>query len=619
MKYRIIAASLAICALLCSTAMAAQQTDSDASVSPPMNYSMSQDTATPSGLPSGHGTYAPGQGQGNYTPGQGTYGPGQAGSAYTQGMYRWGQGLPPYMPPGQQNQSSRQFAGMPAWAQEYTHSYASFYPPFGASLFKGHFVSTYYDGVNSDYVIMPGDRILVHVWGAHNYNDILMVDQQGNIFLPEVGPVKAGGMRNGSLQSRMRQHLSSTFKSNVEIYVNLLTSQPVAVYVTGFVQNPGRYAGGVNDSLLYYLDRAGGIIAERGSYRDITIKRGGKTIANVDLYKFILNGDMPGTALRNGDVIVVGEKGDSVIADGLIPQHAVYENKGGKFLGRDLAHFASPLPAASHVSVTGTRNSEPFHIYTSLRDFENFTLSKGDKVEFLADRPGDNILISVSGSTTGPTRYPVKRHATLRDVLAYIPVDTKLSNLEGVYIKRRSVAEQQRKAIQDSLYRMENALITASSATQEGAAIRVQEAQLLQNFAARVAELEPNGVVVVTRNGLSSDIILEDGDEIVIPQRSDVIQISGEVVLPKAIAYTGKRDLEKYILEAGGFTDRADSKNILVIHPNGEVAQAKDTNIVPGDMLMVMPQYDSKKFTVFKDVFQVIYQVAIATGVFLAL
>lgn len=596
MKCRIFAAAATICMLLCTGAMAAQPTGSGAPVTQPMSYSLPQGTATPSGLPSGQNTYAPGQ-----------------------GMYVSDQGLPPYMQGNPQNYNNRQFVGMPAWAQERAHSYAAFYPPFGASLFKGHFASTYYDGVNSDYVIMPGDRILVHVWGAHNYNDILMVDQQGNIFLPEVGPVKASGMKNGNLQGNMRQHLASIFKSNVEIYVNLLTSQPVAVYVTGFVQNPGRYAGGVNDSLLYYLDRAGGIIAERGSYRDITVKRGGKTIAVVDLYQFILNGQMPGTAMRNGDVIVVGEKGDSVIADGLIPQHAVYESKGGKFIGRDLIRFASPLPAASHVSVTGTRNSEPFHIYTSLKDFDNFTLSKGDKVEFLADRPGDNILISVSGSTTGPTRYPVTRHASLRDVLAYIPVDTRLSNLEGVYIKRRSVAEQQRKAIQDSLQRMENALLTASSATQEGAAIRVQEAQLLQNFAARVSELEPNGVVVVTRGGVSSDILLEDGDEIVIPQRSDVIQISGEVVLPKAIAYTGQHDLEKYVLEAGGFTDRADKKNILVLHPNGEVAQAVDTNITPGDMLIVMPQYDSKKFSMFKDIFQVIYQVAIATGIFVAL
>lgn len=554
----------------------------------------------PARLASGQGTYMPGKRPGGASDFE-------AASA------------PLYLPGNAQSYTNRAFAGMPAWAQKETRSAVETYPPFGANLFQGRFLSTYSDGVSADYVIMPGDRILVYVWGAYSYNDVLMVDQQGNVFLPEIGPVKVGGMRNSSLPGKMRQFLSSAFKANVEIYVNLLSSQPMAVYVTGFVNRPGRYAGGMADSVLYYLDLAGGIIAERGSFRDISIRRNGKIIAKADLYSFILNGDLPGGALRNGDVIVVGEKGESVIADGLIPQHAVYESKGARFTGAELMRFASPLPAASHVSVTGSRNTEPFHIYCTLKEFRSFTLSAGDKVEFLADRPGENILVAVSGATTGPTRYPVKRETSLRTLLAHIPVDPHLSNLDGIYIKRKSVAEQQRKALQDSLRRMENSVLSASSATQEGAAIRVQEAQLLQSFALRVAELEPNGVVVVTRNGACSDVLLEDGDEVVIPQRSDVVQISGEVVIPKAVVYAGAVDVATYVQEAGGFTDRANEKNILVVRPNGEVVSAETTRVMPGDMLLVMPEYDSKTFTVFKDIMQILYQAAVSAGVLLAL
>ena len=569
----------------------------------PSLSSIPSGTASAPNLPSGQGTFLPGQ-----SPGY-TGAPPSPGIGYS----------PSYIPGSSQSYTAGQnFVGTPAWAQS-SSGLSGMYPPFGANLFQGYFKSTYYDGVNPGYVVMPGDRILVHIWGAHNFSDTLMVDQQGNVFLPEVGPVHVGGMKNAELQGRMRQRLAATFKANVEIYANLLTSQPSAVYVTGFVPRPGRYAGGVNDSVLYYLDLAGGIIPERGSYRDITIRRNGKTVARADLYSFILNGDLPGWTLRNGDVIVVGPKGDSVVADGLIPQHAVYESKKDIFTGQELMRFASPLPAASHVSVTGTRGAKPFHIYATLNEFTALTLSAGDRVEFLADKPGDSILVAVSGSTTGQTRYPVKRNTSLRSLLAHVPVDPELSNLPGVYIKRKSVAIQQRKAIMDSLHRMENALLTASSATQEGAAIRVQEAQLLQNFAARVSELEPNGVVVVTRSGVTSDILLEDGDEIVIPQRTDVVQISGEVVMPKAIVYEDQRDVMGYILEAGGFTDRADDDNILVMRPNGEVIAAANTSIAPGDMLLVMPLYDSKKFTIFKDMVQILYQVAIATGVFLAL
>lgn len=558
-------------------------------------------TAKAPSLPSGQGTTMPGYGQG-----------------HGQGMGGQMEQTPVYIPGNAQSDVPRGFTGTPAWAQNATAA-AMFYPPFGANLFMGYFKSTYYDGVNLEYVIMPGDRLLVHIWGAHNYSDVLLVDQQGNVFIPEVGPIKVGGLKNADLRTSMRRQLAATFKSDVELYVNLLSSQPAAVYVTGFVPRPGRYAGGINDSVLYYLDRAGGVIPERGSYRDIIVRRGGQTVAKADLYTFILQGDLPGRELRDGDVIVVGPKGPSVIAEGLIPQRATYESASAPFTGKELMTFASPLPAASHVSITGTRKAEPFHVYTSLQDFAAFPLAAGDRVSFLADKPGDIILINISGSTTGPTRYPVRRSTHLRSLLAYVPVDPQLSNFAGIYIKRKSVAEQQRKAIQDSLHRMENALFTASSATQEGAAIRIQEAQLLQNFAARVSELEPNGVVVVTRAGMTADILLEDGDEIVIPQRSDVVQISGEVSMPKSVVYTRGENADGYIRQAGGLTDRADDSQIIVVHPNGEVAKANETNILPGDMLMVMPRYDSKKFTVFKDIMQVVYQVAISTGVLLAL
>ena len=525
---------------------------------------------------------------------------------------------PLYMP-GNQGHGNRSFTSLPAWVNQATPAGYDIFPPFGANLFQGYFAGTYYEGLNANYVVMPGDRILIHLWGAHTYSDTLMVDQQGNIFLPEVGPVPVAGVRNSQLQGQIRSHLASTFKSNVEFYANLLTAQPVAVYVTGFVNRPGRYAGGMNDSLLYYLDRAGGIIPERGSYREILVQRGAKTVAKMDLYAFILTGKIPGGPLRDGDVIVVGPKGDSVNAGGLIPQQAAYEGKGKSFSGAELIQMAAPLPAASHVSVSGARNSTPFHIYLSLHEFERFSLAKGDMVEFLADKPGETIMVSVSGATTGATRYPVKRSTTLRKLLAHVPIDANLANLSGIYLKRKSVVKQQKKAISDALFRLEQSVLTTTSATAEEASIRVKEAELVQNFVIRASMLEPDGVVVITHAGQASDIFLEDGDDIVIPQKSDIIQIAGEVMIPNAVVYGKNLSMKDYVASAGGFTDRADADNILVVHPNGEIQKATATALQPGDMVMVMPRYDSKSFQIFKDIMQVLYQIAIATKVVISM
>ena len=222
-----------------------------------------------------------------------------------------------------------------------------------------------------------------------------------------------------------------------------------------------------------------------------------------------------------------------------------------------------------------------------------------------------------SGAVRGATRYPVMRSTSLRSLLAYVPVDSVLSNLDGIYVKRRSVVEQQKKAIADALFRLENSVLTATSLTQEEAAIRVQEAQLVQNFVERVKQLTPDGVVVVTRKGIVDDIILEDGDEVVIPQKSDVVQVVGEILIPKAVVYNKSAGVSKYVADAGGFTDRADSGNVLVVHANGEIEKAGSTKIQPGDLLMVLPRYDSKGYQIFKDIMQLLFQLAVTTKVIL--
>ena len=96
---------------------------------------------------------------------------------------RWQQELPEL--PAARMQRFIAMPGLPAWALDtYRPDMTQSLTPYGANLFRGNFASTYGNGMNDDYVILPGDRITVRVWGARNYDDVLFVDQQGNIFLP---------------------------------------------------------------------------------------------------------------------------------------------------------------------------------------------------------------------------------------------------------------------------------------------------------------------------------------------------------------------------------------------------------------------------------------------------
>ena len=87
--------------------------------------------------------------------------------------------------------------------------------PFGANLFRGGFTSDREDGLNPNYVIQPGDRVTVRVWGAIEFGETLPVDARGNIFVPRVGPVTVGGTRNADLNARVTGAVRSVFTDNV--------------------------------------------------------------------------------------------------------------------------------------------------------------------------------------------------------------------------------------------------------------------------------------------------------------------------------------------------------------------------------------------------------------------
>lgn len=532
-----------------------------------------------------------------------------------QGQYAtvWTDGTAEQSLPVQETQKGR--STLPAWAlRGYSGHPTEFLEPFGANLFKGNFASTFSDNVNDGYIILPGDRIVVRIWGAKTYDDVLAVDLQGNVFLPEIGPVKVSGLAHCHLQNTIYAKLRSVFPKDVYIYVNLQSAQPVAVYVTGNVNNPGRYAGGSYDSIMSFLDRAGGISNTTGSYRDIQLIRNGMIISTIDLYEFILQGILPQRRLLNGDIILVGNKKATIAAYGELLDPAFYELYYDT-AGKQLLNFIQMRPAASHVSVQGTRNTRPFNAYMSLCDFQDFCLADGDNVEFVADTVGSTILTTVKGAIIGDSRFAVKKDTTLKELLQYVQVDASIADISSIYIQRKSTAAQQKAIISDSLRRLEQSALTATSSSVDEANIRMREAELIQDFVKRASSIKPTGVVVVTRNGLLADILLEEDDAIIVPQRTDVVHVSGEVMIQKTIAYDSSMTLKDYLQAAGGLSDRANEDAILIAKVNGQVGLVKDLGIHAGDSILVMPEFDSKNMQFAKDLTQILYQIAVATRV----
>lgn len=488
-------------------------------------------------------------------------------------------------------------------------------PPFGANLFTGGFRGAMGDGLNPDYRIKPGDQVTVRAWGAFEFDRVLPVDAQGNIFIPGSGPLNVEGQSSQQVDGSVRSAITSVYPDNVEVYTNLQGVQPVAVYVTGYVENPGRYAGTPNDSLLYFLDQAGGIDQDLGSYRQVRVVRNDTTVATVDLYDFLLNGSIARPQFQDGDTIVIEERGPAIAVGGDVHREHRYELIGNQLSGAELVNLARLKSGVSHVLLRGDREDGPLAQYFPIDMFAGQTVRSGDEVLFSSDQRSETIVVEVEGSYYGPSRYALPRDAHLSELLDAIAVPESMTAVESVSIKRESVKEQQAQSLEDSLRRLETTYLGAPSNTNEEAQIRVQEAELIQDFIARASELEPSGRLVVAYDGRISDIRLQDGDVVTIPEISDSMLVSGEVLVPQASVYRPGMSVIDYIEGAGGFTERADDDHILIVRQNGAVENARNVNLRPGDEILVMPAAPTHNLQLASTLTQILYQVAVATKV----
>ena len=488
-------------------------------------------------------------------------------------------------------------------------------PPFGANLFTGGFRGAMGDGLNADYQVKPGDQITVRAWGAFELDRVLPVDAQGNIFIPGSGPLNVEGQNSQQVDSRVRGAITSVYPDNVQVYTNVQGVQPVAVFVTGYVQNPGRFAGTPNDSVLYFLDQAGGIDQDLGSYRQIRVIRNNQTVATVDLYDFLINGSIARPQFQDGDTIVVEERGPAIAVVGDVHREHRYELVGNQLSGAELVELARLRSGVSHVLLRGDRADGPMAQYFPLNEFYSQTIRSGDEVAFSADQRSETIVVEVEGSYYGPSRFALPRDARLSELLDAIPVPENMTAVESISLQRESVKQQQQQSMEDSLRRLETTYLSAQSSTNEEAQIRAQEAELIQNFVQRARELEPSGRLVVAYNDRIADIRLQDGDVITIPEISDSILISGEVLVPQAAVYRPGMSVIDYIESAGGFTQRADDDHILLVRQNGAVENARNTPLRPGDEILVMPEAPTHNLQLAATLTQILYQVAVATRV----
>jgi protein involved in polysaccharide export with SLBB domain len=485
---------------------------------------------------------------------------------------------------------------------------------FGAQLFSGSFTQQGSVQFNPDYMIEIGDQIQLQLWGGFTFNGVLTVDPQGNLFLPQIGPVKVLGVRNQNLQGVVDTAVRRVFLANVFSYTSLAAAQPVRVFVGGFVNRPGLYNGTSMDSLLYYLDQAGGIDTERGSFLDVQVKRGEQVRANINLYDFLFKGQIPLVQLMDGDVIFIPARQNAIKVTGLVENAKSFEFKSDSLTINELSQLVKPQAVATHVRVARNKGVVKNIEYYALADSGNIGIESGDDVEFTADKRPGTITVRVEGEHQSLLEYVLPYGSHFGELIQKIKF-TDRSDSENVQLFRQSVRDRQKEMLQTSIKSLESSVLTVRSGSTDEAQLRKGEAELLMQWVDKAKTIEPNGQVVIAQTINRDNLLLEDGDTINVPRRDGLILVSGEVTLPNAIAYSENLDVEDYINRAGGYTQGAGNSRIVIAHQDGSFEDGLSSSLRAGDEVLVLPAIQTKDRLMWKNATEAIYQIAISTRV----
>jgi len=497
---------------------------------------------------------------------------------------------------------------------------------FGANLFSGSFARESYSGYNPDYSIGIGDKVTLKLWGAYNLETVLTVDAQGNIFIPKVGPVAIVGVRNGDLDKIVKRKVKKIYRANVQSYVNLAAAQPVKIFVSGFVQRPGMYTGLSSDSVLHFIDQAGGIDPDRGSFIEVKIKRGIKVHKTLNLYDFLLHGDMPLVQFSDGDTILIGSRKATVDVKGLAQNKNRFELAGASTNLDYILKLARAKPEATHVRITRNRGSVKNVEYYPISESSSVILHDGDEVNITADKKPGTITVRVEGEHDSPQEYVLPYGTTLERLLEKVALN-KNSDSASMQLFRESVKVRQKQLLDISLQSLQSSVLTARSATNEEAKLREQEADLILQWVERARNITTRGQVVISDSPNSKDMLLENGDVIKIPRKNNLIMVHGEVIFPNTVVFNKEKTLDDYISNAGGFTQKANTSFVIILHPDGSFERAKSkrwskklkATVASGDEILVLPRIDFKRLQITKDISQIIYQIALSAAVVLTL
>lgn len=304
----------------------------------------------------------------------------------------------------------------------------------------------------------------------------------------------------------------------------------------------------------------------------------------------------------------------------------------------DQAAYAGTAELTRYEVIDGERRQ------TEVVDLDFARLLAGDASADLALRPFDYLLVKempewrdqetivISGEVRFPGTYPVRRGESLKSVVQRAGGLTDLAFPEGSVFTRQELKQREQRQLEVLAERLQRELASLSlQQSQSAEAAETKQAMLAgQGLLADLKSTEAVGRLVINLNavlgaepGSETDIVVKDGDRLVVPRRTQEVTVIGEVQSASSHLYQGGLTRDDYIARAGGTTQRADKKRAYVIRANGEVAVGSGSTwfnggskeIRPGDTVVVpLDTQQVRPLTLWAGVTQILYQIAVAVA-----
>lgn len=314
---------------------------------------------------------------------------------------------------------------------------------FGYELFAG-VPSTFAPAtdipVPTDYIIGPGDTVMVQLYGKENAEHELTVSREGLLQFPSIGPISVAGMKFEQLQKMITERIERQM-IGVKVSISMGPLRSIRVFVLGDARRPGSYTVSALSTVTHALFVSGGI-TPMGSLRNIELKRSGNVVKRLDLYDLLLNGDTSSDVrLLPGDVIFVPPLGRTVGLVGEIRRPAIYELRQEQTIREALKLAGGMLPTAYPEASQMERIN--VHRERTLMDLDlskdagnSVRLKDGDTLRVYSVLEKMEDIVLLTGHVDRPGGYQWREGLRLSDVISSVDALLARPDLEYVLVKR---------------------------------------------------------------------------------------------------------------------------------------------------------------------------------------